>query len=90
VLDEPTVGLDPVLRRDLWAMFHRLAAGGTSLVVSSHVMDEAGRCDHLLFMREGRFLAAGSPAEMLAATGAADLESAFLDLACRNQAARQW
>ena len=58
---------DPVLRRDLWAMFHRLAADGASLLVSSHVMDEAARCDHLLFMREGRFLAAASPDEMLAA-----------------------
>jgi ABC-2 type transport system ATP-binding protein len=86
VLDEPTVGLDPVLRRDLWAMFHRLAADGASLLVSSHVMDEAARCDDLLFMREGRFLAAGSPQEMLAATGAADLESAFLALATRSQA----
>ena len=84
VLDEPTVGLDPVLRRDLWAMFHRLAAAGTSLLVSSHVMDEAARCDDLLFMREGRFLAAASPREMLAVTGAADLESAFLDLATRG------
>jgi ABC-2 type transport system ATP-binding protein len=88
VLDEPTVGLDPVLRRDLWAMFHRLAGDGASLLVSSHVMDEAARCDHLLFMREGRFLAAASPAEMLAATGAADLESAFLALASRRQAVR--
>jgi ABC-2 type transport system ATP-binding protein len=88
VLDEPTVGLDPVLRRDLWAMFHRLAAGGTTLLVSSHVMDEAARCDHLLFMREGRFLAAASPADMLAATGAADLESAFLALAGQRQVVR--
>ncbi len=88
VLDEPTVGLDPVLRRDLWAMFHRLAADGASLLVSSHVMDEAARCDHLLFMREGRFLAAASPDEMLAATGAADLESAFLALAGRRQMVR--
>jgi ABC-2 type transport system ATP-binding protein len=88
VLDEPTVGLDPVLRRDLWAMFHRLAAGGTTLLVSSHVMDEAARCDDLLFMREGRFLAAASPGEMLAATGAADLESAFLALAGGSQAVR--
>jgi ABC-2 type transport system ATP-binding protein len=86
VLDEPTVGLDPVLRRDLWAMFHRLAAAGASLLVSSHVMDEAARCDHLLFMREGRFLAAASPQAMLAVTGAADLESAFLELASRSQA----
>jgi len=88
VLDEPTVGLDPVLRRDLWAMFHRLAAGGTALLVSSHVMDEAARCDYLLFMREGRFLASATPQALLAGTGAADLESAFLDLATRDQAVR--
>jgi ABC-2 type transport system ATP-binding protein len=88
VLDEPTVGLDPVLRRDLWAMFHRLAAAGTTLLVSSHVMDEAARCDYLLFMREGRFLAADTPHALLAATGAADLEGAFLDLATRSQAVR--
>jgi ABC-2 type transport system ATP-binding protein len=80
VLDEPTVGLDPVLRRDLWALFHRLAASGTSLLVSSHVMDEAARCDHLLFMREGRFLAKAPPAEILSRTGASDLEAAFLAL----------
>ncbi|MGE5293115.1 MAG: ABC transporter ATP-binding protein [Micromonosporaceae bacterium] len=88
VLDEPTVGLDPVLRRDLWAMFHRLAAGGTALLVSSHVMDEAARCDHLLFMREGRILAADSPRALLARTGAPDLESAFLNLAEQRQAPR--
>ena len=85
VLDEPTVGLDPVLRRDLWALFHRLAAAGTSLLVSSHVMDEAARCDSLLFMRDGRFLASGSPQEMLLATGTSDLESAFLALADRTE-----
>ncbi len=89
VLDEPTVGVDPVLRRDLWRIFHRLAASGTAVLVSSHVMDEAARCDHLLFMREGRFLAAGAPHELLAATGTADLESAFLDLATRTQAVRR-
>ncbi len=81
VLDEPTVGLDPVLRRDLWSMFHRLAAAGTTLLVSSHVMDEAARCDHLMFLREGRLLAAAAPRELLARTGAGDLESAFLALA---------
>ena len=81
ILDEPTVGLDPVLRRDLWSLFHGLAAGGTSLLVSSHVMDEAARCDNLLFMREGRFLAEAPPAEILQRTGAPDLESAFLTLA---------
>jgi ABC-2 type transport system ATP-binding protein len=88
VLDEPTVGLDPVLRRDLWAVFHRLAADGATLLVSSHVMDEAARCDHLMFMREGRFLAAASPGEILTETGTADLESAFLALASHSQAVR--
>jgi ABC-2 type transport system ATP-binding protein len=81
MLDEPTVGLDPVLRRDLWGLFHRIAADGAAVLVSSHVMDEAARCDHLLFMRDGRFLAQASPAEMLRQTGAADLEDAFLRLA---------
>ena len=81
VLDEPTVGLDPVLRRDLWATFHRLAEGGTALLVSSHVMDEAERCDELVLMRAGRIVAAAPPAELLARTGAADLEAAFLRLA---------
>lgn len=81
VLDEPTVGLDPVLRRDLWEMFHRLAASGASLLVSSHVMDEAARCDHLLFMREGRFLAAAAPRQILDRTATPDLEAAFLALA---------
>ena len=64
VLDEPTVGLDPVLRRDLWLMFAELAARGAALLVSSHVMDEAGRCDELLLLREGRLLASGSVAEL--------------------------
>ena len=81
ILDEPTVGLDPVLRRDLWALFHELADAGTSLLVSSHVMDEAARCDTLLFMRQGRFLAEAPPAQILRQTGAPDLESAFLLLA---------
>lgn len=80
VLDEPTVGLDPVLRRELWATFHRLAAGGTALLVSSHVMDEAGRCHELLLMRDGRLLATGSPAQVRARTGRQDLEDAFLAL----------
>jgi ABC-2 type transport system ATP-binding protein len=81
VLDEPTVGLDPVLRRDLWRTFHELAAGGATLLVSSHVMDEAGRCDELLLMREGRIVAAGSPQALLDETRADDLEGAFLALA---------
>ncbi len=80
VLDEPTVGLDPVLRRDLWGMFRRLAAEGTTLLVSSHVMDEADRCDRLLLLREGRLLAEGSPEAVRAETGTRDLESAFLSL----------
>jgi ABC-2 type transport system ATP-binding protein len=78
VLDEPTVGLDPVLRRDLWDRFHTLAATGTTLFISSHVMDEAERCDRLLLMREGRIVADDSPAALRKATGAGDVEEAFL------------
>ncbi|MGZ4463987.1 MAG: ABC transporter ATP-binding protein [Nocardioides sp.] len=78
VLDEPTVGLDPVLRRDLWALFHRLADAGAAVFVSSHVMDEADRCDRLLLMREGRIIGDGSPEEIRRSTGAADIEAAFL------------
>ncbi len=80
VLDEPTVGLDPVLRRDLWRLFHELAADGVSVLVSSHVMDEAERCERLLLMREGGMLADESPAALLERTGAADVESAFLSI----------
>jgi ABC-2 type transport system ATP-binding protein len=80
ILDEPTVGLDPVLRRDLWEMFHRLAADGTTLLVSSHVMDEATRCHRLLLLREGHLLADNTPDELLARTGAPDAERAFLTL----------
>jgi ABC-2 type transport system ATP-binding protein len=80
VLDEPTVGLDPVLRRDLWELFHRLAAGGVTLLVSSHVMDEADRCSSLLLIREGRLLAQATPAELRAQTGAQELDEAFLRL----------
>ena len=81
VLDEPTVGLDPVLRRDLWGLFRRLADEGATLLVSSHVMDEASRCDRLLLMREGRLVADDTPAGLLARTGAPDVEGAFLALA---------
>ena len=80
VLDEPTVGLDPVLRRDLWELFHELARRGTTLLVSSHVMDEADRCDCLLLIREGQLLAQSTPGELRAKTGAQELDDAFLRL----------
>lgn len=78
VLDEPTVGLDPVLRAELWDMFRQLAADGTTLIVSSHVMDEALRCDRLLLLRDGRLVADTTPANLLASTGTTDPEAAFL------------
>jgi ABC-2 type transport system ATP-binding protein len=78
VLDEPTVGLDPVLRRDLWGLFHQLATDGAAVFVSSHVMDEADRCDRLLLMREGRIIADDTPANIRAATHTDDIEGAFL------------
>jgi ABC-2 type transport system ATP-binding protein len=81
VLDEPTVGLDPVLRRDLWSLFHTLADAGATLLVSSHVMDEAARCDALLLLRDGELLASLTPGELRARTGEHDLEAAFLALA---------
>jgi ABC-2 type transport system ATP-binding protein len=81
VLDEPTVGLDPVLRHDLWGMFHRLADSGTTLLVSSHVMDEAARCDELLLLREGRIVATGTPDAVRERGLSDDLETAFLTLA---------
>lgn len=80
VLDEPTVGLDPVLRQELWEQFHELAGHGTTLLVSSHVMDEANRCDNLVLMREGSCLATGSPTELMTQTKTQDIESAFLSL----------
>ena len=90
VLDEPTVGLDPVLRRDLWALFRRLAGQGVTLLVSSHVMDEAVRCDRLLLMREGRMLADDTLDGVLATTGTQDAEQAFLVLVDRaNELARR-
>lgn len=80
VLDEPTVGLDPVLRDELWTLFRRLAEAGVTLVVSSHVMDEAARCQRLLLMRDGLLLADGTPGELRQRTGAGDVEGAFLEL----------
>ena len=78
VLDEPTVGLDPVLRQQLWQLFHRLADAGSAVFVSSHVMDEAERCDRLLLMRDGALIADGTPDEIRARTGSHDIEAAFL------------
>jgi ABC-2 type transport system ATP-binding protein len=80
ILDEPTVGLDPVLRRELWDEFHRLADAGATLLVSSHVMDEAERCDELVLLREGAVLATGTPGELRARTGADALDEVFLRL----------
>src|SRR5690606_34545077 len=78
VLDEPTVGLDPVLRAELWGLFREIAAAGTTMLVSSHVMDEALRCDRLLLMRSGRIIADTTPRRLLDDTGTADAEPASL------------
>jgi ABC-2 type transport system ATP-binding protein len=80
VLDEPTVGLDPVLRRDLWDLFGRLAESGRTLLVSSHVMDEAVRCEELILVRDGQILAYDTPDALLERTGTHDIEHAFLRL----------
>ena len=80
VLDEPTVGLDPVLRTELWEHFGSLAASGTTLLISSHVMDEADHCENLLLMRDGRLLAHLPPDELRRRTGRTNLEEAFLAL----------
>jgi ABC-2 type transport system ATP-binding protein len=87
VLDEPTVGLDPVLRVDLWAQFDELARRGTTLLVSSHVMDEADHCAGLLLMREGRLLAHTTPTRLREDTGCTSLEEAFLSVIRRSTAA---
>jgi ABC-2 type transport system ATP-binding protein len=87
ILDEPTVGLDPVLREELWGMFASLAAGGTTLVVSSHVMDEAGRCDRILLIREGALIADDSPDALRRAAGTDDLDQMFLTLIQKVEAA---
>ncbi|HEU5357405.1 MAG TPA: ABC transporter ATP-binding protein [Actinocrinis sp.] len=85
VLDEPTVGLDPVLRTELWDLFHRLAADGATLLISSHVMDEATRCGHLLLMRDGAVIADDTPEALLARTGATQIEAAFLALVAQQE-----
>ena len=87
VLDEPTVGLDPVLRADLWNRFNTLARDGTTLLVSSHVMDEADHCADLLLMREGRILAHTTPARLRKDTGCQSLEEAFLSVIRHDTAA---
>ncbi|MCW2864020.1 MAG: transporter ATP-binding protein [Actinoallomurus sp.] len=86
VLDEPTVGLDPVLRGELWELFNELAGRGVTLLISSHVMDEAARCERLLLMREGRLLADDTPDALRAATGTQDLEEAFLHVIQEQEA----
>jgi ABC-2 type transport system ATP-binding protein len=80
VLDEPTVGQDPVLREELWRRFRTLAEAGTALLVSSHVMDEANRCDRLLLIRDGLIIADDTPKVVKAAAGTDDLDEAFLAL----------
>jgi ABC-2 type transport system ATP-binding protein len=87
VLDEPTVGLDPVLRVELWQTFHQLAEAGAAVLVSSHVMDEASRCERLLLMREGRLIADDTPPALLERTGTDDIEHAFLSLVHAEEAA---
>ncbi|HET8708851.1 MAG TPA: ABC transporter ATP-binding protein [Candidatus Saccharimonadales bacterium] len=80
MLDEPTVGLDPVLREQLWTLFHKLAAAGTTLLISSHVMDEAERCDDLLLVRDGKLLAHDTPTALRHKNGVKTVEQAFLKL----------
>jgi ABC-2 type transport system ATP-binding protein len=87
VLDEPTVGQDPVLRADLWAKFHQMAAEGTTLLVSSHVMDEASRCDRLLLIREGQLIADDTPDAVRASAETDDLDTAFLRLIRKREKA---
>lgn len=80
ILDEPTVGLDPVLRRDLWNLFHTLADQGKTLLISSHVMDEADRCDSLFLLREGQVLASGTPDALKASAQTHEMEEVFISL----------
>lgn len=86
ILDEPTAGLDPVLREDLWSLFHRLAASGVTLLISSHVMEEAMRCQRLLLLRDGRLLVDDTPDGLLQRTGEPNLDAAFLHLIHQSEA----
>jgi ABC-2 type transport system ATP-binding protein len=87
-LDEPTVGVDPLLRVQFWGHFRSLVDEGTTIVVSSHVMDEADRCDELLFMRSGRVLGRGTSEELRQRAGTTSLEDAFLRLAGETEKAQ--
>jgi len=87
VLDEPTVGLDPLLRREMWDLFHRLADGGCTLLISTHVMDEARRCTDLVLLHDGRLLAAGPPDTIAGSADADAVEDAFLRLVEARQPA---
>jgi ABC-2 type transport system ATP-binding protein len=80
ILDEPTVGLDPLLRRDLWKLFHRFTDEGKTIVLSSHMMEEAYHCDELVLLRNGAILAKGSPAELRKQTGLENMDSVFISL----------
>lgn len=84
VLDEPTVGLDPALRQRIWDLFRELASSGTTIIISSHVMDEAERCDELMLMRDGALLASGTPGHLLRQTGTNSVEQSFLKLVGRH------
>jgi ABC-2 type transport system ATP-binding protein len=88
LLDEPTVGLDPVLRQSLWQLFRQLARQGTTLVISSHVMDEAERCDQLILFRDGTVIAAETPASLRARTSSDTVEQAFLRLVEEKEPSR--
>ncbi len=89
ILDEPTVGQDPVLRHELWQRFRALAAAGATLVVSSHVMDEARRCDHLLLISDGTIIADGTPEAIMASAEAQDMDEAFLRLVLARRNAEE-